>query len=193
LKQSKIGITGGIGSGKSFVCKLLERIGYPVFYSDSEAKKIVTSDKEVRKSLTDLLGEEVFQDNQLNISFLANELFNSDLIRMKVNEIIHPKVQVTFDKWALERKSKLIFNEAAILFETGGYKRFDKTILVIAPLELKIERLLNRDKTDVKKIKDRMATQWTDEQKIPLADYVIHNDGSSLLMRIEEVINELLA
>lgn len=188
----KIGITGGIGSGKSFISSIIEHMGYPVFYSDIEAKKIISSDVTLHQELIVLIGKKVFLNGELNKPYLAEKVFNSDYIRQKVNALIHPKVQQRFDDWALQQKTKLVFNEAAILFETGGYRRFNKTILVTAPEDLKISRVISRDNTSADAVKSRMATQWSDEQKLQLADFALINDGRPVLIQVENIIHSTL-
>jgi dephospho-CoA kinase len=189
----KIGITGGIGAGKSVVGHVLEAMHFPVYYSDQESKKLVDSHPQIREELQRLLGNEIYLDNRLNRVFLAEKIFTDSLIREEVNAIIHPYVRLGFEKWAASQNSKLVFNEAAILFETGAYKIMDATILVTAPLELKIQRVQVRDRIAAEKVLERMANQWKDEKKIPLTDYVLVNDGiQPLLSQIEAAITRLL-
>ena len=138
--MKKIGIAGGIGSGKSIVAKILETMNYPVYYSDERSKELVDTDLEVKEQFIKLIGTEVYQNGKLNRPFLAKQLFSNDDLRFKINEIIHPKVRNAFNLWSEKQTTSLVFNEAAILFETGGYKSLDCTILVTAPIELKIQR-----------------------------------------------------
>lgn len=187
----KIGITGGIGSGKSFICKVIEKMGYPVYYSDDASKKIVDSDSEIKVKLTALLGKEIYLNDQLNRPFLAQQLFSSDEMRLKVNAIIHPKVRAYFNEWAELQTSKSVFNEAAILFETGAYKQFDSTILVTAPKEMRISRVVERDRITKEDVELRMDKQWSDEQKKILTDLVIINDGRPILNQIEQIFKDL--
>lgn len=187
----KVGITGGIGSGKSFVCSIIEKIGYPVYYSDQESKLIVDKDPIIRQELISLLGTNAFKENQLNRKFIADQLFNSDEIRMKLNEIIHPKVRAYFNQWCFSQNSEIVFNEAAILFETESYKQFDSIVLVTAPDELKIQRVVKRDGLSESEIKQRMQKQWSDNHKAPLANFIVVNDGSPLLCQIELILEKL--
>lgn len=189
--MKRIGLTGGIGSGKSVVAKILMAMGYPVYFSDERSKFITDTDPEVRQGLISLFGMEVFTEAGLNRSFLARQIFNDDAKRLLVNQLIHPKVRADFDEWVRSQNSKLVFNEAAILFETGAYKRFDKTVLVTAPMDLKIERVMKRDNTFREEVLIRMSKQWPDEQKIPYADKVLVNDDQTpLIYQIEEMIAE---
>jgi dephospho-CoA kinase len=188
-----IGLTGGIGSGKSLVAKVLEAMGYPIYYSDERSRELVDKDQDIKKELTELLGDEVYSDGQLNRSFLAEKLFSNDEVRLKVNSIIHPRVRAGFALWVSEQRSHVVFNEAAILFETGAYKSFDAMVLVTAPESTKIARVMQRDKCTEASVRERMATQWPDETKIPLADFqLINDDRTPLLKQIEELAEQLL-
>lgn len=190
----KIGITGGIGSGKSVVSKIIESLGYPVFNSDIEAKRIANFNVDVRAELIALCGEEVYSNGQLNREVLANQIFSDDSIRDRVNEIIHPRVREAYEALCRESNSPLVFNEAAILIETGASKKFDKMILVTAPESLRIERVINRDQTSLIEVKSRIDKQWTDDKKKEHSDFVIQNDGEQpLLSQVEECINQLIS
>ena len=187
--MKKIGITGGIGSGKSVVGQILEAMHFPVYYSDQQSKILVDTDLVIREELIKLLGTEVYLDGKLNRPFLSHQLFSNDELRLKINQIIHPKVREAFTNWVSKQSSNLVFNEAAILFETGAYKSMDYNILVTAPLELKIERVLKRDNITINEIQDRISKQSSDEEKIPLADFVIVNDEvKPLLQQIEAIL-----
>lgn len=190
--MKKIGITGGIGSGKSVVGQILEAMHFPVYYSDQQSKILVDSDVEIREELIKLLGTEVYYDGKLNRPFLTQRLFSNDELRLKINQIIHPKVRSAFTLWTQKQTSSFVFNEAAILFETGAYKSMDFNILVTAPMELKIARVMKRDHIQLIEIQERMSKQWTDEEKIHLADFVIVNDElEPLLKQVEEILKEL--
>jgi len=188
----KVGITGGIGAGKSFVCSIFERLGYPVFYSDEAAKNIIDSDVEVQLQFEQLFGNHIFIAKQLDRTLLASIIFNDKEALEKINSIVHPKVRKAFDVWSEQQKSEIVFNEAAVLFETGAYKKFDTTILVTAPNDLKISRVRNRDRVSADEIQRRMDNQWTDEQKGKLANFILLNDEQTPLIRqIEEVISRI--
>ncbi len=189
----KVGITGGIGAGKSLICSVLERMGYLVFYSDFEAKKIISSNLQVKLELIELFGEHIYKNDQLDRPLLASLLFSDTSLLGKMNAIIHPKVREEFENWSALQDSPLVFNEAAILFETGSYKNFDATILVTAPLEVRLNRVINRDNSTKEEIQKRIDNQWADEQKAVLATYIIQNDGvQSVLNQIDNVLNELV-
>ena len=188
----KIGLTGGIGSGKSLIGKILETLGYPVYYSDLAAKILVDTDPEIRSQLIQLLGTEVYIDDELNRPFLAQQLFKDDQMRIQVNQIIHPKVRSAFVDWCNEQTSPYVFNEAAILFETGAYKTMDLNLLVTAPKELRIHRVMQRDKMTAEQVEERIAKQWPDEEKVELANFTIINDEKQpLIAQVEAFLTTL--
>ncbi len=187
-----IGVTGGIGSGKSFVCGIIEAMGYPVFYSDFEAKKLLTSDNELISEVKSLFGDAAYLNNDLNKSYLATQIFSQPILREKLNALVHPKVRAAFKSFCESSKSALCFNEAAILFETDAYKNFDYTILITAPIQLKIDRLKKRDSASIEEIQARMKAQWSDEKKAELADFIIVNDEEQpLLEQITTILNSI--
>ena len=189
----KVGVTGGIGAGKSLICSILERMGYPVFYSDIVAKKIITSNPKVRIDLIELFGKQIFKNSQLDRKLLASLLFSDSTLIEKMNAIVHPKVREEFENWSLSQNSPLVFNEAAILFETGSYKNFNATILVTAPLEIRLNRVMNRDNSIRADVQKRIDNQWSDDQKVILSTYRIQNDDSqSVLDQLDEVLYELI-
>ena len=191
--MKRIGLTGGIGSGKSFIAQIIEHMGYPVYYSDARAKELTKSNPTIKMGLISLFGKEVYKGNQLNSELIASKIFNDDELRTTVNELIHPIVRADFENWALNQKSALVFNEAAILFETGSYRNFDATILVCAPTELKIERVMKRENCSREAVLERMSKQWSDEDKCNLADYSILNDNEiPILLQLEEIISIIL-
>lgn len=170
-----IGLTGGIGSGKTTVAKMFSKLGVPVYIADTEAKKLTNSSKEIRRELISLLGEESYLDGVLNRKYVADKIFNDKTLLEAVNKIIHPEVAVHFKMWAAKQKSAYVIKEAAILFENGSYRNFDKIILVTAPRELRIARVAARDDSSPAEIEQRMNNQWSDAKKIKLADFIIEN------------------
>lgn len=188
----KVGITGGIGSGKSVVAKIFEAMGFAVFYSDQQAKSITEKDPDIREELIRLFGNEVFAGNRLNRKFMADQIFNHPELKAKVNAIIHPKVRMAFQQFCDKQTASIVFNEAAILFETGSYKQFDKMILVSAPESLRVSRVVTRDKVIEDEVLQRMKNQWKDEKKLPLTDFLIINDEiKPLLTQVESVMAQL--
>ncbi|NDE03117.1 MAG: dephospho-CoA kinase [Flavobacteriia bacterium] len=187
----RIGLSGGIGSGKSTVAGILAKMGYPVFYSDQEAKRLYDENPVLQKQLVDLFGPAVYRDGQLNKAFLAQQLFSNAELKAQVTALVHPLVRKAFEVWAQQQASDLVFNEAAILFETGAYKDFDATVLVMAPIETRIERVQKRDLISREAVLQRIANQWPDSKKMNLTTYIITNDGQPLLQQIEDVISKL--
>ena len=181
IKVKKIGLTGGIGSGKSIVCDIIKIIGYPVFNSDDEAKLLMTNNNSVVQQVKSVFGEEAYDGNSLNRTFLAKKIFNDENLKSELNKIVHPAVRSAFDSWAEQQKKSLVFNEAAILFETGAYKSFDYTILLTAPKDIRVSRVTNRDNTTIEEVQQRMNNQWEDDVKKALATYVINNDNTTLV------------
>lgn len=170
-----IGLTGGIGSGKTLVASYIQSLGFPVYIADNEANKIMT-DQNVVQQIGIAFGNEVLKNNSVNREKLSKIVFNSPDKLQNLNAIIHPLVKKHFDNWLNNHNDfPLVFKEAAILFESGSYKYCDKIITVIAPLETRIQRVLERDKTSKDSILQRIKNQWTDEQKIAKSDFIIHN------------------
>ncbi len=190
-----IGLTGGIGAGKSVIGRILESFGFPVYYSDFEAKKLMNTDPIIREELSKLLDEEIYKSGQLDRERLAKIIFSSAGLRDEVNHLIHPRVREHFNLFCEENSmKKLIFNEAAILFETGAYENFDKNILVIAPDELRIKRVMKRDNISAQEVKNRINAQWSDARKKKLADHIIVNDGkTALLDQVKKIVDQLIS
>lgn len=192
--MKRIGLTGGIGSGKTYIAGILEKMGYPVYYSDAQSKVLTDTHPLIREKLVARFGREIYTAQGLNRKVLAELIFASEEHRLFVNELIHPLVRNNFEHWCSEQRSPIVFNEAAILFETGAYRQFDGTLLVVAPLELRIERVMQRDRCSKKEVEERMKSQWSDDQKIPLATAVITSDGKfPLVSQIERSVQTLLS
>lgn len=196
LKNSKpllVGLTGGIGSGKTTVAKVFTAMRVPVFNSDDVAKEIVNTDKKVVKAIKDLFGD-VYSNNKLDAKKVAAIVFNDKEALNKLNKIVHPKVAEQFNKWIKENQSaSILIKEAAILIESGAYQQMDKIILVTAPNEIKIERVKKRDGISETKVKERMSKQLSDAEKLSYADFKIDNGGGKLVipqvLKIMEEIN----
>lgn len=170
-----IGLTGGIGSGKTTVAKYLESKGIPVYIADLEAKKIMETESVIGK-IIDAFGSEIIDDGKVNRSKLAGLVFNNPEKLKVLNSIIHPEVKNHFTNWVkLHENFPFVVKEAAILFESGSYKDCDKIILVTAPKEIRIKRVMERDKVSKGEVEARMANQWEDEQKKEMSDFVIEN------------------
>ena len=178
----KIGITGGIGSGKTYFCQLLEKLGYPVFYSDIEAKKLMTKDPILVSEIKQLLGDESYIQNELNKPFIAHSIFHNSKLREAINQLVHPKVFQAFELWKDKQSSTIVFNESALLFETESYKRFDKNILILADIETRIKRIQQRDTLSAIEIKNRIDSQLSDDEKLKRTDFIIDNNENVLLI-----------
>jgi dephospho-CoA kinase len=187
-----IGLTGGIGSGKTTVAKLFEELGVPVYNSDLKAKKLMQNSKELRTAVIGLLGKESYVLQKLNKKYIADKIFEDKDLLQKLNAIVHPAVRQDFIKWAKKESSPYVIQEAAILFENNSYKTFDKIILVKAPKNVRLQRVLTRDAISEKEILTRMENQWDDSKKIPLADYVIENtDLEKTKIQVQKIHHEL--
>ncbi len=178
----KIGLTGNIGSGKSLVCSLFERLSIPVYYADDEAKKILDS-KEVHADLRGHFGAKIFSDNKVNRQVLAGIVFQSKKELEFLNNTIHPRLKEDIKRWfAKQENCTYAIVEAAILFENSFESLFDKIVLVSAPESIRLERVLKRDKAKKEDVINRMKSQWAEEKKIELSDYIIYNDGQQMLL-----------
>lgn len=184
----KIGITGGIGSGKSVVSRLLEIMGVPVYVSDVETKQLTATDSRIRQELIDLLGEEAYVGGVLNKTLLASFLFSDPEHARQVNGIIHPRVKDDFRQWAGQRAAlPMVGIESAILIEAGFAGEVDVVVMVYAPKEVRLLRAMKRDATSRELVEKRIRSQMCDEEKRKSADYVIINDGRIPL--IPQVVN----
>ncbi len=196
LKMKKIGITGGIGSGKSVVCKIFNNLKVPVYNSDEIAKKILNSDEKIISTLKNNFGDNIYLDsNVLDKKKLSEIIFNDKLSLKKVNEIVHPVIKKHFQNWLKKRKKenhKYIIKEAAILFESGTFRELDKIITVFSPENIRIKRLEIRDKVDVNTIRKKISNQISEEEKIKMSDFVIYNDDKNLLVPQVLKIHKLL-
>jgi dephospho-CoA kinase len=180
-----VGISGGIGSGKTIICTIFQILGISVYNSDLKAKKIMETNQEVRKEIINLLGKESYLNNlTLNRKFIAQKVFNQKELLSKLNEIVHPAVRQDAEIWSknIPQEGGYYLRESAILFETGIYKQLHINILVVAPEKLRIQRIKNRDGLSGEDITLRMKNQWSDEQKLKLTDFVIINDGKNFLI-----------
>lgn len=184
-----VGVTGGIGSGKTTVCKIFETLGAKTYYADDRAKWLMENDRELVDSIKKLFGETAFKEGKLDRQYLARAAFKDDSLLDQLNKLVHPAVGRDVEKWVKENQtSKLLLKEAALLFETGSYKALDKNILVTAPEEVRIQRVVSRDShREADDVKDIISKQMKDEEKRPLAEFVIENDGNKSV--IEQVMN----
>ena len=188
-----IAITGGIGSGKSYVSALLEKAGIPVYNADNESKRLTTENAEIRCGLVNLLGEEVYAEGVLNKQMLASYLFANAENAARVNAIIHPCVKKDFKQWMeMHAESELVALESAILYESGFDDVVDTVVVVYAPKELRLKRAMLRDAASREQIEARMNAQMDDEEKCRKADFVVYNDGTvPLEEQLTSVINQI--
>lgn len=182
-KMFSIGITGGIGSGKSLICKVVENLGYPVFYADEAAKQNMLDNHELINAIVKTFGEKSYIDKQLNRNYLASQIFSRPELREKLNALVHPTVFQSYENWKKEQSSPLVFNESALLFETGSFKRFDQIWLVVADTETRIKRVMLRDKVTREDVLSRMKNQLSDEEKIKFGPKIIENNNNSQVVR----------
>ena len=185
-----IGITGGIGSGKSMVCRELKEMGYPVYDTDKEAKRLILHQEDVHQQIEQLFGEEVFANGVYQTAWVAQQVFADPSLLAQLNAIVHPAVKEDIRRWAAEQtESKWLFVECAILYEAGMDVLCDKVVCVGAPEELRIERVIARDKSDINKVRARMRAQKAEsyEQR---ADIVLNNNGQK---SIPTLCQELIA
>lgn len=180
----KVGVTGGIGSGKTTVCKVFELLGIPVFYADDVAKSIMHTDPVLKTAILNNFGENSYtKEGKLNRSYISSLVFNNKPELEKLNSLVHPAVFRAFDNWLLEHAdAPYVIKEAALLYESESYKMCDKSILVIAPTETKISRVKVRDGISDEDVKLRMNRQFSDEMKIKFADHILNNDEKQLLI-----------
>ncbi len=187
-----VGLTGGIGSGKTTVARLLETMGCVLYNSDDRAKELYF-DAGVKAEVIALLGAEAYSEKgELNKAHISGKVFSDQALLQQLNGIIHPAVKKDFEHFTERFSQRIIIKESAILFETGIYKDLEATILVTAPLDEKIQRVMARNHVTKEEVEKRMQAQWTDEQKIPLADYVIGNaDNQALIPQALEILTKL--
>ena len=177
-----IAITGGIGSGKTYVSNMFQERGVPIYNADTEAKRLMVQDEVIRKEMIALVGEEVYQGTELNKPLLASYLFSSAEHVQQINSIVHPRVKADFVEWLKARREYAVAGiESAILFEAGFRDSVDSVIMVSAPEELRLARAMKRDGATEQQIRSRMSAQMNEDEKIKMADFVIHNDETKPL------------
>ena len=189
-----IGITGGIGSGKSTVCHILAQRGYPVYDTDREAKRLMRTDTNIIEKIKTLFGNQAYISNyELNTKHIAQQVFENDVLLHRLNDIVHPAVKSDLLQWADKQMTKYVFAESAILFESGFNIICYSTIGVIAPMQTRIDRVMNRNGISRQQVVERINNQLSDLQLTQLADFVIHNDGdiNYLGTEIDRIIHKI--
>lgn len=179
----KVGLTGGIGSGKSYASEVFKKLGIPVFSADRVAKELINTQPAIKKELVDYFGSDIYLKNGgIHRKKLADLIFNNNIALQKVNSIIHPAVRTEFQIWADKQKSSYVIQEAAILFENKQESHFDKIITVTAPIETRINRVMQRDGSQRELVLQRINNQLEDKIKMEKSDFIIYNDGIKLIL-----------
>lgn len=185
-----VGLTGGIGSGKSTVAEIFQHLGIPVFVADEAAKELLNRSEDLQRALKALLGPELIKDGKLDRAYMASKIFQDEKLLEQVNQLIHPQVGALFRKWYSEQSAPYVIREAAILFESGTDKDCARVIVVTAPEELRIKRVMTRSGLKREQILARMDRQWPQLRKNERADYLVYNDHSRSLIKQILVIHE---
>ncbi len=189
----RVGLTGGIGSGKTIVGNIFSMLGVPVFSADNEAKLLLGTNRSVRSRLISIFGPDIYLPNQtIDRKKFASIIFNDQYLLKQVNEIVHPEVHRAFYEWSEKQKAPFVLYEAAILFETGHYRNMDYTILVVADENVRLRRVVQRDSHTEGQVRERMISQWNDEQKMKLTNFIIQNNGRELIIpQVLEIIKTI--
>lgn len=189
----RLGVTGGIGSGKSTVCKTFSVLGIPVFSADNEARKIMDTDESLKAKLTEITGEEIYVSGKLDRTKMASIIFNNAGILSKVNELVHPLVLRNFERWCNEQSSAYVIFEVAILFESGAEKHVDRVLAVVAPLEERVQRVVDRNNMSRRQVLERVDKQAGEDELVSRSDYVINNtDDRMILPEILKIHDQIL-
>lgn len=188
----KVGITGGIGSGKTTVCKIFEILGFPVYYSDRKAKEIIHTNQSIINLYKRLFGNDVYENGNLDREKVSKIFFNNPQIKTEIEQLLHPIVRNDFSIWAQQQKSKVVINESAILFESGGHTNMDAIIIVSAPVKIQIKRVAKRDGLSEEDIIARMRSQIREEEKIKLCNYhILCNDEEMVIPQVLNIFKKL--
>lgn len=186
--MTKIGITGGIGSGKSTVCRAFAQLGVPVYDSDSRARRLMNEDVALKAAVSGLFGDGAYDADGLNRKYVAGRIFSDGTLRERLNAVVHPAVAEDFARWAERQQGPYVIEEAAILFESGAYRQMDKVVTVTAPESERIRRTCLRDGVAPEAVRARMAAQIDEAERIARADYVIRSgDEEPVLPKILEL------
>jgi len=191
----KIGITGGIGSGKTFICSLYQQLGIPVFNADTNAKLLMEQNGELKRQITGLLGQNAYDVyGKLNRTVIANKVFHEPELLSRLNSLVHPEVIATGEKWHLEQKSvPFTIKEAALLIESGSYKQLDALIVVSAPEALRIQRVVSRDNVNAEDVTARIQKQLPESEMLKYADFVVQNDGATpVIPQVHQIYRKLM-
>lgn len=188
-----VGLTGGIGSGKTTVANYFIALNVPVYIADIEAKALMNRSKVIKRKLIKLFGDEAYVDNTLNKPFIASQIFSNQDLLKKMNAIVHPKVAKHFSNWVKKQNVPYVISEVAIIFENGSQGKYDYIITVVAPEQTRLNRVIKRDNSSEAKVKAIMNNQWTDQQKTEHSDFVINNtDLKDTKLQVENIHSKLL-
>ena len=192
IKQKRIGLTGGIGSGKTFVSDVFKKLEIPVFNADDAAKRCMVENERLQQEIQNVFGDQVYNNGALKNKVLAEIVFNDEKKLEKLNKLVHPVVKKSFEDWCAEQKSKIVIKEAAILFESNTHTGLDKVICVSASEKIRIERVVKRDNISREQVVSRMENQMSQHKKEELSNFVIINDEKELLLpQILKVITQI--
>lgn len=188
-----VGLTGGIGSGKTTVANMFSELGIPVYIADEESKRLLVTSKIIKRKLIALFGEETYKGETLNKPFIANKIFNNKELLKQMNAIVHPKVGQHFKRWLKKQQAPYVIKESAILFESGAFETCDMVITVTASELLRIARVIQRDSTSEEKVRSIIKNQWAEEEKIKRSNFVIVNEKlQETKQRVLEIHAEIL-
>lgn len=194
MKPHLIGITGGIGSGKSTVSQIISHLGYKVYNSDVRAHEIINDNKLVKEKLIKSFGLDIYENSSLNKEYVSKLIFNNESAKIKINSIVHPEVIEDFKNWVkVNNKEKILFKESALLFESGSYQELDKVIYVYCDKKIRIERIIKRDRhRSINQIENIIKTQIGSENAKKLTDYILVNDQRRLLLpRLVKLLEDI--
>ena len=184
-----VGLTGGIGSGKTTVAIFFKALGVPIYIADVEGKKLMVKNTKLKNKITALFGLDSYQNGELNRKYIANLVFKDPEKLEDLNNLVHPAVAEDFKQWVSAQNAVYVVKESALLFETGDYKNCDVVILVKAPLDERVKRVIKRDNTSRELVMERISQQWPDEKKESLSDYIIENSDILLTKNLVSNIN----
>ncbi|MDA3891725.1 MAG: dephospho-CoA kinase [Salinivirgaceae bacterium] len=188
-----LGLTGGIGAGKSFVASEFTNEGIPVYNSDERAKDLMVKDSAIRSELIRQFGNEVYQDGVLNKKLIAKNIFNDKQLINWINDLVHPAVKGDFEAWCAMQEAPFVIKETAILIESGAYKQCDKIIVVSAPLKTRINRVAERSNLTPDEVNSRIQNQLPEKERLKYADYVINNDGTKLVSdQVKNIMKQII-
>jgi len=189
----RLGVTGGIGSGKSTVCKVFNVLGIPVFSADDEGHTVMETDTGLKNDLNRLIGEDLYATGELNRKKLASIIFNDDSLLERVNSLVHPRVYARYQLWCKQQRASYIIFEAAILFEAGAEDHVDKILAVLAPLEERINRVMSRNRMTREQVMERVNKQIKEEEMIKRSDYYINNSENTMIIpEVMKIHNSIL-